>query len=398
MSITDYIPPAAAELEGRISRLHAMLGAGWDICLIAGRVNGYYLTGTMQDGMFALRSDGSYAYFVRRSYERALEESPLRGHVYAMSGYKDMADFIGDGFKTAYIDAEVMPHAMIERLRKYFPFETLLAADRQLSRVRALKSAYEIAIMRESGREHAYVFSTLVPYLLREGRMSEASFTADLYAEMVKAGYHGVTRFAMFGTEMVIGQIGFGENSLVASNFDGPGGMRGICPAVPLIGDRSRFLAYGDLVFIDIGYGAYGYHTDRTQVYSIGPPPPEAVNAHRECMRIQREIAAALVPGAVPDDIYKKTMAGLPPGFAENFMGFGKRRAAFLGHGVGLHVDEYPVLARGFFEPLAEGMTIAVEPKKGIPGVGMVGVEDTYLVTAGGGECLTGGESGIIVV
>ena len=38
---------------------------------------------------------------------------------------------------------------------------------------------------------------------------------------------------------------------------------------------------------------------------------------------------------------------------------------------------------------LEAGMCIALEPKFVIPGVGAVGVEDTYLVTADGGVCLT---------
>jgi Xaa-Pro aminopeptidase len=43
-------------------------------------------------------------------------------------------------------------------------------------------------------------------------------------------------------------------------------------------------------------------------------------------------------------------------------------------------------------------MVFALEPKRGVPGVGMVGVEDTYVVTKRGGECITGGGSDIMVV
>jgi Xaa-Pro aminopeptidase len=65
---------------------------------------------------------------------------------------------------------------------------------------------------------------------------------------------------------------------------------------------------------------------------------------------------------------------------------------------VGLHIDEYPVIAEGFTEPLLANMTIALEPKKGVGGVGMLGVEDTYAVTQTGGRCLTGGEKEIIEI
>jgi Xaa-Pro aminopeptidase len=79
-------------------------------------------------------------------------------------------------------------------------------------------------------------------------------------------------------------------------------------------------------------------------------------------------------------------------------MGFGDRRAGFLGHGVGLQIDEMPVLAAGFDEPLAAGMVLALEPKKGIPGVGMVGLEDTFVVTPAGGRSLTGTHPGLLLV
>jgi Xaa-Pro dipeptidase len=79
-------------------------------------------------------------------------------------------------------------------------------------------------------------------------------------------------------------------------------------------------------------------------------------------------------------------------------MGYGTRKAQFLGHGVGLLVDEIPVIARGFDEPLQEGMTIALEPKKGVKGVGMVGIENTFVVTPGGGRSITGRSPGLIPV
>ena len=113
------------------------------------------------------------------------------------------------------------------------------------------------------------------------------------------------------------------------------------------------------------------------------------MQAHRRCVEIQRQAVGMLRSGAVPSAIYEEVMAGLEPQFAENFMGFGKRRVPFLGHGIGLQIDEYPVIARRFDAPLETNMVIALEPKIGIAGVGMVGVENTYLVTPEGGECLT---------
>jgi len=119
---------------------------------------------------------------------------------------------------------------------------------------------------------------------------------------------------------------------------------------------------------------------------------------HQRCVAIEHQIASQLKPGAVPEEIHAGMMESLDADFLQNFMGFGNRKVNFLGHGVGLQIDEPPVLADGFDQPLAENMTLAVEPKKGVAGIGMVGNENTYVVTPQGGRSITGGHPGLILV
>jgi Xaa-Pro aminopeptidase len=76
-------------------------------------------------------------------------------------------------------------------------------------------------------------------------------------------------------------------------------------------------------------------------------------------------------------------------GFGANFMGNTGEQAKFVGHGVGLELDEFPILAKGFKAPLQEGQAVAIEPKFIFSGVGVVGIENTWLVTATGAEKLT---------
>ena len=166
-----------------------------------------------------------------------------------------------------------------------------------------------------------------------------------------------------------------------------------------LLGSRDRKLGKGDLVFVDIGFAVDGYHTDKTMVYMFGQPLPDKVTAsHRRCVEIQHQLASLLIPGAIPSEIYSGVMDGLDPEFLRNFMGFGDRRANFLGHGVGLQIDELPVLADGFDEPLEVGMVLALEPKKGIRDIGMVGIENTFVVAPEGGRSITGTHPGLILV
>jgi Xaa-Pro aminopeptidase len=237
-----------------------------------------------------------------------------------------------------------------------------------------------------------------IPGLLREG-MSEQEFVGEVANQVFKLGYHGYTRFSRFQSEMMIGQFGFGTNSLVPTISTRTGGSRGYGAAVPAAGDPNKILRKGDLVFVDVGFGINGYNSDKTQVYSFGAKPSaEAAAAHQTCIDVQKKAAERLRPGEVPSKIYLDIMDSLDDKQKINFMGYKNRRVKFLGHGIGLHVDEPPVIAMGFDSPLLMNMVIALEPKKGIGGEGMVGVEDTYIVTPNGGMCVTGGPREIIVV
>lgn len=116
-------------------------------------------------------------------------------------------------------------------------------------------------------------------------------------------------------------------------------------------------------------------------MYSFcGRLPEEALELHGECIGVQKKAEALLAAGNIPSDIYADIVAEICPALTENFMGYGCRCVSFLGHDIGLVVNEWPVIARGFDTPLAENMVIALEPKIGVSGVGAVGVEDTYVV------------------
>ncbi len=383
-----------ARLEGFMS---LMRGRDWRCAFIFSKINQYYFTGTMQDGVLAITNGGAAVYFVRRSLERALRES-LFADIRPMTNFKDVADVIGVNCAPSFADTEILTLAQHARFAKYLDAGALEPLDRVLAELRAVKSPYELALMEEAGRLHDEFLLRVIPGMLKEG-MSEADMAADIYSAMVRHGHHGVSRFNMPQCEIIGGQASFGESSLYPSSFDGPAGHTGISPAAPVLGSRDRFLKKGDLVFVDMAFGLNGYHTDKTQVYSFRrPPPPEAALAHGRCLEIQRKAAGMLRPGTLPADIYATIIDGLDEDFAENFMGFGSRTVKFIGHGAGLQVDEYPPLAKGFTKPLADNMTIALEPKKGLAGLGMVGVEDTYVVSPEGGRCITGGGREIIIL
>lgn len=398
MNVQGNVP--RSELEARLARFRAVLTAEqpqWQLAAVFSRISQYYFTGTLQDGVLLIPRDGTARYFVRRSFERALAESAFPD-ILPMQSYRDAAAVYGATPDAIHVETEAVPLAMLQRFQKHFPARTVLACDLAMAKTRAVKSAYELACLERAGIIHRELLEEEVPRLLREG-MSEAELGTEIYAQLVSRGHQGVIRFGMFQVEAMLGQIGFGDSSLYPTAFDGPGGCRGICAAAPVIGSTERTLRPGDLVFVDIGCGWQGYQTDKTMTYVFrGKLSDEAVAAHRRCVEIEQQAAAMLRPGAIPEEIYRTVMGSLSAEFKENFMGFGSRTVNFLGHGTGLHVDEYPVIAEKFKEPLLENMVIALEPKKGIPGIGLVGSENTYVVTPQGGRSLTGAHPGLLPV
>jgi Xaa-Pro aminopeptidase len=369
----------------------------WELAIVMSNVNQYYLTGTMQNGALVIPRDGQATYWVRRNYARACRESGFPD-IRPMRSFADVAATLPPGPKVLYLEKESVPMAQIERLTKHVPARRLAALELVLAPLRAVKSPWELARMREAGHIHQHVQEDLVPGMLREG-ISEVELAAEIMAAMMREGHEGVTRVSGFNSELFLGNVCFGETNLHPSAFDSPDGVLGFSPGVPLCGNRHRLLKPGDLVLVDTGCCVQGYHTDKTMIYAFGhEPAPAVLAAHQRCVDIQNEVAAKLVPGAIPSQIFQETMIALDDEFLRGFMGGKDQQVRFLGHGIGLYIDEYPVVAAKFDQPLQANTTIALEPKQAIPGVGLVGTENTFVVTEAGGVSLTGGNVNLIRV
>lgn len=374
-----------AELDARLAALRAALTKAdplWRLALISDKINMYYFTGTMQVGVLTVTPE-SAALWVRRDPDRAREES-LFPDLRPMKSFRFLAEEFPDPPHAVWLDKKTTTLEWLDMVRKYLPFSEIRPLAPLLNGLRARKSPYELDLLREAGAIHARVMHEAAPALLREG-LSEAELGGLLYTELLRQGSMGISRFNQPLGEDIAGLVAFSENALRTTAFDGPGGTAGTCTAVQGIGSPNRLLRKGDLVYLDMPAGREGYHTDKSIVFHFGsladnPHGEEIRAAYDYCVALERRIAALLVPGALPEDIYQEILETLDPRYAEGFMHGGK----FLGHSIGLMMDEPPVLARGFREPIEPGMVFAVEPKIALPGIGIVGTENTYLVTEEG--------------
>jgi len=388
-----------SELKQRMCRFTDAMTAAyadWEVCAIIGGVSMYYLTGTICDGMVLIRRDKDAALWARKSYERAVLESEF-SDIRRMTGFRDIAAAVSPLPDTLYLDKSAATLEWYGIFSKYISFDRVLPVDNVMLGVRAVKSPYEIALMRRAGSIIDRLLREDLPGLLRSG-MSEADLGAELFSLFIKNGYHGVSRFSMRNTDVLLGHVGFGCTPLYPSIFNGASGIIGLCPAVPVLGSRDVRLKAGDIIYVDVGFGVDGYNVDKTLIYSFGADQPDHVrDAHGHCLELERFVVSMMQPGARPSDIFNSAAQSVRPELRNCFMGAPGCTVNFLGHGVGLYVDELPVLAKGFDKPLESGMTIAVEPKISVEGIGLTGSENTYLVTETGAESLTGAPQEIII-
>jgi len=380
---------SAEEVRARVRRLQARLGEdGLRGALLVQNVDRYYFSGSMQGGYVVVPEEGDPLILVRRDPERAAAESPLP--VEPLGSVRDLADRIrarlGEVPSPLGLEMDVLPAAQVERLAALLPRVAFADGSRAVARTRAVKSSWEVAHIREAARVVAEAVET-VPQHLIEG-VTEIELSARLEAELRLRGHGGLIRMRGFNQEIFYGHVMAGAAAAMPSFVDAPTGGLGIAPALPH-GASARPIRAGDPVVVDLVGNCAGYLSDQTRVFSLGPPAEPFADAFAAALAVEQAVVAAARPGVPSSQLYQAALdAAADTPYARHFMG-DAQRVSFVGHGIGLEVDEFPFLARGFDLPLEQGMIFAVEPKFVFHGRGVVGVEDTFLVTATGVERLT---------
>ncbi len=196
-------------------------------------------------------------------------------------------------------------------------------------------------------------------------------------------------RYRGFNQELHYGQVLSGPSGAVPGYSDSP--LVGPGPN-PVIGKGTgrEPLRAGDPVIVDLVGAHNGWLADQTRTFFLGKAPADLRRAYEVTVQILRAVEAELRPGAIPAQLFELAeQIAIDEGFGDHFMGAGADRVRFLGHGVGMEVDETPVLAPGFDRPLVEGNVLAIEPKLVFAGRGAVGIENQYAVTGDGFETIT---------
>jgi Xaa-Pro aminopeptidase len=385
------------ELQSRHERCRQALAEILPHChglLVFSRLNIYYLSGHWGNGVFWLPLQGSPVFLARKGKERAQIEAPglklgtFRSFKELPALLQGLEEPLGSPLA---VEKGGLSWSLGEMLGSRLPDYRLEDGSQALHQARAVKSDWELEKMELAGQRHHAVLYHDLPEVLRPG-MSEWEISMVLWQAMFDRGHQGMMRMQNPGEEIFLGHVSAGDSANYPSVFNGPVGLRGVHPAQTQMGYAGQVWLKDSLLTIDGGFCLEGYHTDKTQVYWSGRELPDKARAgHEFCVAVQDWVAGQIRPGAIPSEIFERCWEwARKEGWEDGFMGLGGNKVYFIGHGIGLAIDEPPVIARGFKRPLEENMVLALEPKIGIPELGMVGVENSFVVTAEGGRSLTG--------
>ena len=373
------------ELELKWRRIQqAMRQEEADGCLLTMNMNLYYVSGQVFNGYFYLPAEGRPYWFVKRL------TVPETNQVHVIRKPEQMPELFRDLNlampRKLLLEADELSYNEYIRLQHVFRAEATGNASALIRHIRMIKTPWEIEQMRISARRHEAVYRE-IPACYRPG-MRDVELQIEIEKRMRMHGSLGY--FRAFGSNMDIfmGSLLAGENAGEPSPFDFALGGKGIHASGPL-GANGTLLEEGTTVMADMSGNYTAYQTDMTRVFSIGKLPDRAYRVHRVALEIQARMERTAKPGVPCAELYRDAlaMAG-QEGLEDCFMGT-RFQAKFVGHGVGLEINELPVLTTRSKDILQPGMTFAFEPKFVLAGIGAVGIENTFLVTDSGVEKMT---------
>ena len=371
-------------LAGLFPEAEVMVSQGIDAALITCNANLIYTYGCVVSGYLYLPLHSPALLFFKRPNNITGE------HSFSIRKPEQIVDLLkeqGLPMPTKLmLEGDELPYTEYCRLAGLFPEAEVVNGTPLIRQARSVKTPVEIEMFRRSGIAHAKAYEQ-IPGVYRPG-MTDIEFSIEIERLMRLQGCLGIFRVFGRSMEIFMGSVLTGDNAGYPSPYDFALGGQGLDPALPG-GANKTPLKEGQSVMVDLGGNFNGYMNDMSRVFSIGKLPEEAYTAHQVCLDIQEKIASIARPGIACEVLYDTAVEVVKAaGFADKFMGTGQQ-AKFIGHGIGLEINEAPVLAPRIKQQLEPGMVFALEPKIVIPGVGPVGIENSWVVTNEGIEKLT---------
>lgn len=384
-----WVGCGGATCAARLDTFADALGAaGLDAALVSHHRNVLYLAGTAQPCNLLVVPGRRPVLFARRFGERVRAESPV-AIVRDGGGFADVRDeLVAAGVTRGVLGLEfdVMPVALFRRAAGALVGFALEDCAALVLRQRSVKDAEEVAALRRAAELFVDAHQAVVEHL-RAG-VREHELAAEVMRAVRRAGHVGLVMQRRWDAVATPESIASGENLWQISGGSVTVSGVGLSRALPL-GPSAREVRPGDLVNLDVGLCLDGYHADVARTYVLGEPSGEIVALAGAVRGIEDACLRAIRPGIEAAEVFAVAEAAAgAAGVGEFFQGFGATRGRYIGHGLGLELDEPPTLAPGDLTHLQPGMVLAVEPKLISPAFGALNLEDDVVVTDEGCDVL----------
>ena len=378
------------ELNARVAAFQKILcEEGVSAALVVQHADLFYFCGAVNRAYLYIPASGEPTLLIFPGAERVREESEI-AHIVGIAKLEQLPELLAAlGYANPAVlglEGDVLPAALHARLATLFSSSRTTDVSGFIRRVRMVKSLWEIGQIQTDCRMGMEIFN-FVPQVLCQ-QMSELELTAHVESFSRQLGHPGYMRARGFNQELTYALILSGPDSAVPSYNNGPLGGRGMPPAFPHA-STYRLIGKNEPVIVDYAAWAGGYLADMTRTYCIGSLPGHMEHAYEVALAIQELMKKKARVGAVCGELWTAVRQLVrTKGLCEHFMGM-TRRASFIGHGVGVEIDELPVLAPKNELILQMNMVVAVEPKFVFPD-GAVGLENTFVVGEAGLISLVG--------
>ena len=344
-----------------------------------------YLTGTIQDAHLYVPTDKDPILLVYKDLKRARAESSIK-NIVPLKNIGQICSLLHDnGYsmpKILGMELDVLPTNLYFNYQSLFEHIKIIDVSHHIRLIRSVKSAYEIDLIQKAAHLSDQVADGVKEFLC-EG-ITEIELAGKIEARARKLGHPGIVRMRLWGSELFYGHLLSGPSAAVPSYLSSPTGGSGVSPAVAQSAGL-RQIQRNEPVLVDYVFALNGYMSDHARIFSLGNLPDDLIKAHEAMLKVQAFIKKEAKPEVKAGTLYDMALELTKElGYEKYFMGVGDRRIRFVGHGIGLELDEYPFLAKGQELELKEGMTIALEPKLIFPGKGVVGIENTHVVMGNG--------------
>jgi Xaa-Pro dipeptidase len=373
------------EIDERLKRFRERLAAnGVDGAMLLQKTDLYYLSGTDQDAHLWVPAHNTPLLLVRKSLERAREDSIIE-EIVPLPGFSRVPELIRKHTKKLPkrlgLELDILPSRLYMSYRKVFPDAKIVDISPLIRGVRMVKSDYEVSCITKAADMADRMYEK-VPGFLAESK-TETDLALRLEAFYRGKGHPGLVRTRTFNMECLYGHVMAGKSGAVASNSPGPTGGKGLGPFYSQSAGKDK-IGKHEPVFVDYAANVEGYIADQARIFSLGNLPEKFHRAHNVMLEVQETLTEKGRPGVKAGDLYNLALKiAEKAGLEEGFMGY-PDPVPFVAHGVGLEIDEWPIIGRNSDTILEEGMVMALEPKFIFPGQGVVGIENTWVVTQRG--------------